>query len=86
MSGCADEPGTRSEVPRTVQEVVMRRVERLPSATRTTLEVAAAAGSEIEVDVLARALEVSVAEVVESLGPACRARLSPSSLPSSSGR
>ena len=54
----------------------MGRVDRLPTSTRTTLEMAAAAGSEIEVDVLARALALSVPDVVDALGPACRARLS----------
>ena len=70
------EPGARTAVPRTVQEVVMGRVDRLPDSTRTTLEMAAAAGSEIEVDVLARALALPVLDVVDALGPACRARLS----------
>jgi class 3 adenylate cyclase/tetratricopeptide (TPR) repeat protein len=71
-----NDPGVSSEVPRTVQEVVMARVDRLPPSTRTILEMAAAAGSQIEVDVLARALDVPVGAVVEGLAPACRARLS----------
>ncbi len=68
--------GDPAPVPRTVQEVVLGRVYRLPASTRTTLEMAAAAGSEVEVDVLARALDLPVTDVVESLAPACRARLS----------
>ncbi|MGZ4758116.1 MAG: ATP-binding protein [Acidimicrobiales bacterium] len=71
-----DDADEAVEVPRTVQEVVMGRVDRLPTATRETLEMAAAGGSEIEVDVLARALDLTVTDVVDTLGPACRARLS----------
>ncbi|MEU8120523.1 BTAD domain-containing putative transcriptional regulator [Spirillospora sp. NPDC049024] len=61
---------SRSQVPATVRDVVERRFERLPERTRVLVRLAALAGAEIDVGILAHAVRMEPAQVVTALEPA----------------
>lgn len=62
-------------LPEAVREVLDRSVGRLPVATRAVLEVAALAGPELQVDVVATALAVTAVAVDVATGPAIDAAI-----------
>ncbi|WP_141576674.1 AfsR/SARP family transcriptional regulator [Actinomadura sp. WMMA1423] len=61
---------SRAQVPATVRDVVERRFERLPEHTRVLVRLAALAGAEIDVGILAHAVRMDPAQVVTALEPA----------------
>ncbi|MFC4048609.1 BTAD domain-containing putative transcriptional regulator [Actinomadura syzygii] len=61
---------SRPQVPATVRDVVERRFERLPERTRVLVRLAALAGAEIDVAILAHAVRLDSARVVTALEPA----------------
>ncbi|MGH4000976.1 MAG: hypothetical protein ACRDTJ_26345, partial [Pseudonocardiaceae bacterium] len=62
-------------VPPPVRDVVLRRIARLPEATTTVLSVAAIAGRDFDVDVVAQAAEIDVEEALEAIDTAVAAGL-----------
>lgn len=62
-------------VPSAVQDVLRRRLSRLPAATQQLLPPAAAIGRTFDVDILARVADGSVGEVLDALDPALGAGL-----------
>jgi DNA-binding SARP family transcriptional activator len=62
-------------VPPPVREVVLRRIARLPEATTTMLSVAAIAGRDFDVDVVAQAAGIDVEEALEAIDTAVAAGL-----------
>ncbi|WP_433230218.1 BTAD domain-containing putative transcriptional regulator [Actinomadura formosensis] len=61
---------SRPQVPATVRDVVERRFERLPERTRVLVRLAALAGAEIDIGILAHAVRMDPAQVVTALEPA----------------
>ncbi len=70
--GLADPADPLRQVPLGIHEVLRRRLAVLPGSTRSLLEVAAVAGREFEVPVVATAAEVTLDEAVEMLEGAAR--------------
>ena len=66
----SDFDGSRTTVPRAVQDVVRRRVSLLPPETQAVLTIAAVVGRRFDLDVLAGVLEIGVAEALDRLEPA----------------
>lgn len=66
-------PTGSTEVPRAVQDVIEARVQRLPTRTRRVLEIAALAGNDVHLAVLAGALGEPPADVEGALSPALQA-------------
>jgi ATP/maltotriose-dependent transcriptional regulator MalT len=64
-----------SPVPVPVREVVLRRVARLPQATAAVLSVAAIAGRDFDIDVVASAASVEAEEALEAIDAAVAAGL-----------
>jgi DNA-binding SARP family transcriptional activator len=64
-----------SPVPVPVREVVLRRIARLPPTTATVLSVAAIAGRDFDVDVVAEAASVEVEEALDAIDAAVAAGL-----------
>jgi hypothetical protein len=64
-----------SPVPVPVREVVLRRIARLPQATAAVLSVAAIAGRDFDIDVVAEAATVEVEEALEAIDAAVAAGL-----------
>jgi len=62
-----------SAVPLSVRDVVRRRVARLPAATRTLLDTAAVAGREFDLDLVAGAGDLAVADALAGVEPAVEA-------------
>ncbi len=62
-------------IPRTVQEAVQRRVQRLSPATRTVLEVAAAIGQRVQFDLLQELADCSEADLLQHLKVLVNAQL-----------
>jgi len=69
-----DQPD-RAPVPAPVREVVLRRITRLPEAITAVLSVAAIAGRDFDVEVVAEAAEVDVDAVLEAVDAAMAAGL-----------
>jgi tetratricopeptide (TPR) repeat protein len=69
-----DRPDT-APVPVQVREVVLRRIARLPQATAAVLSVAAIAGRDFDIDVVAEAASVEVEEALEDIDAAVAAGL-----------
>ncbi|MGH3790206.1 MAG: BTAD domain-containing putative transcriptional regulator [Pseudonocardiaceae bacterium] len=69
-----DHPDT-VPVPVPIREVVLRRIARLPQATATVLSVAAIAGRDFDVDVVAEAAAVEVEAALEAIDTAVAAGL-----------
>jgi hypothetical protein len=64
-----------SPVPVPVREVVLRRIARLPQTTAAVLSVAAIAGRDFDVDVVAEAVALEVEAVLEAIDAAVAAGL-----------
>jgi DNA-binding SARP family transcriptional activator len=64
-----------SRVPVPVREVVLRRIARLPQATAAVLSVAAIAGRDFDVDVVAEAASVEIEAALEAIDTAVAAGL-----------
>jgi DNA-binding SARP family transcriptional activator len=64
-----------SQVPVPVREVVLRRIARLPQTTAVVLSVAAIAGREFDVDIVAEAASVEVEAALEAIDAAVAAGL-----------
>jgi DNA-binding SARP family transcriptional activator len=69
-----DEPDA-APVPVPVREVVLRRIARLPQATAALLSVAAVAGRDFDIDVVAEAASIAVDEALEAIDAAVAAGL-----------
>jgi DNA-binding SARP family transcriptional activator len=69
-----DQPDT-APVPVPVREVVLRRIARLPQTTATVLSVAAIAGRDFDIDVVAEAASVDVEAALEAIDAAVAAGL-----------
>jgi DNA-binding SARP family transcriptional activator/tetratricopeptide (TPR) repeat protein len=69
-----DQPDT-VPVPVPVREVVLRRIARLPKPTAAVLAVAAIAGRDFDIDVVAEAAAVEVEEALEAIDAAVAAGL-----------
>ncbi len=70
-----EDAGARSDVPRTVGDVIRRRLARLPAETVALLGVAAVVGRDVELGMLARAAEREIDVVLDALDPALVHRL-----------
>ena len=66
---------SEDDPPTAVQEVLSRRLERLPSHTVDTLRAACVVGREFDVDLLAAATGTNDDELLDHLEPACAAGL-----------
>jgi DNA-binding SARP family transcriptional activator len=64
-----------SPVPVPVRDVVLRRITHLPQTTATVLSVAAIAGRDFDIDVVAQAAAVEVEEALEAIDAAVAAGL-----------
>jgi DNA-binding SARP family transcriptional activator len=62
--------GRPASVPHAVQDVVRRRVSRLPPPTQAVLTVAAVVGRRFDLDVVAGVMELGVGDALERLEPA----------------
>jgi hypothetical protein len=69
-----DQPDT-APVPLAVQEIILRRIARLPEATAAVLSVAAVAGRLFDVEVVAEAASVQVEAALEAIDTAAAAGL-----------
>ena len=71
----AGEGSSSATVPAAVQDVVRRRVGRLPPGTQQLLTVASVVGRTFDVDILARVGQLPMGEALEALDPAVAAGL-----------
>src|SRR5205823_1377697 len=65
-----EEAGPQASIPEGVREVIGRRLSRLGDEANRTLALAAVIGAEFEIDVLARASDTSMLNVLDALDEA----------------